>query len=34
MKKSSQIAEFLTEITNLSGNNKVSLIAGYNTTDL
>jgi uncharacterized membrane protein YhiD involved in acid resistance len=34
MKKSSQIAEFLTEITNLSGDHKVTLIAGYNTTDL
>lgn len=34
MKKSSQIQEFLTEIKNLNGNNKVTLIAGYNNTDL
>jgi uncharacterized membrane protein YhiD involved in acid resistance len=34
MKKSSQIQEFLTEIRNLNGNNKVTLIAGYNVTDL
>jgi uncharacterized membrane protein YhiD involved in acid resistance len=34
MKKSSQIQEFLTEIRNLNGNNKVTLIAGYNNTDL
>lgn len=34
MKKSSQIQEFLTEIRNLNGNNKVTLIAGYNGTDL
>jgi uncharacterized membrane protein YhiD involved in acid resistance len=34
MKKSSQIQEFLTEIRNLNGNNKVTLIAGYNSTDL
>jgi uncharacterized membrane protein YhiD involved in acid resistance len=34
MKKSNQIQEFLTEIRNLNGNNKVSLIAGYNSTDL
>jgi uncharacterized membrane protein YhiD involved in acid resistance len=34
MKKSSQIEEFLGEITSLNGNNKVTLIAGYNTTDL
>jgi uncharacterized membrane protein YhiD involved in acid resistance len=34
MKKSSQIQEFLTEIKNLNGNNKITLIAGYNSTDL
>jgi uncharacterized membrane protein YhiD involved in acid resistance len=34
MKKSNQIQEFLAEISNLSGSNKVTLIAGYNTTDL
>jgi len=34
MKKSSQISEFITEVKNLNGNNKVTLIAGYNNTDL
>jgi uncharacterized membrane protein YhiD involved in acid resistance len=34
MKKSNQIQEFLAEIRNLNGNNKVTLIAGYNSTDL
>jgi uncharacterized membrane protein YhiD involved in acid resistance len=34
MKKSSQVQEFLTEIRNLNDNNKVTLIAGYNVTDL
>ena len=34
IKKSSQIEEFLGEITSLNGNNKVTLIAGYNATDL
>ena len=34
MKKSSQIQDFLTEVKNLNGNNKVTLIAGYNNTDL
>jgi uncharacterized membrane protein YhiD involved in acid resistance len=34
MKKSNQIQEFLTEIKNLNGDNKVTLIAGYNVTDL
>jgi archaellum biogenesis ATPase FlaH len=34
MKKSGQIQEFLSEIRNLNGNNKVTLIAGYNGTDL
>ncbi len=34
LKKSDLIAEFLNEIKNLNGNNKVTLIAGYNTTDL
>jgi uncharacterized membrane protein YhiD involved in acid resistance len=34
MKKSGHIQEFLTEIRNLNGDNKVTLIAGYNVTDL
>jgi uncharacterized membrane protein YhiD involved in acid resistance len=34
MKKSNQVQEFLSEIKNLNGNNKVTLIAGYNNTDL
>jgi len=34
MKKSSQIQDFLSEIKALNGNNKVTLIAGYNSTDL
>ncbi len=34
MKKSSMIQEFITEIKSLNGNNKVTLIAGYNNTDL
>jgi uncharacterized membrane protein YhiD involved in acid resistance len=34
MKKSNQIQEFLAEIKNLNGDNKVTLIAGYNVTDL
>ena len=34
MKKSSQIQSFLAEIKQLNGNHKVTLIAGYNTTDL
>jgi hypothetical protein len=34
MKKSSQIEDFLAEIRRLNGNNKVTLIAGYNVTDL
>jgi uncharacterized membrane protein YhiD involved in acid resistance len=34
MKKSNQVQEFLSEIRSLNGNNKVTLIAGYNGTDL
>jgi uncharacterized membrane protein YhiD involved in acid resistance len=34
LKKSNRIQEFITEIRNLNGNNKVTLIAGYNSTDL
>jgi uncharacterized membrane protein YhiD involved in acid resistance len=34
LKKSSQVQEFLAEIGNLNGNNRVTLIAGYNGTDL
>jgi uncharacterized membrane protein YhiD involved in acid resistance len=34
MKKSDQVEEFLDEIKRLNGNNKVTLIAGYNSTDL
>ncbi len=34
MKRSSLVEEFLDEIKRLNGDNKVTLIAGYNTTDL
>lgn len=34
MKKANKIQEFLTDIKNLNGNNRVTLIAGYNSTDL
>lgn len=34
MKKPNQAQPFLAEIRSLNGNNKVSLIAGYNSTDL
>ncbi len=34
MKKANQVQEFLAEIRSLNGNNKVTLIAGYNGTDL
>jgi len=34
LKKQSQIQEFLAEIKRLNGNNRVTLIAGYNNTDL
>lgn len=34
MKKSNQVQAFLAEIRTLNGNNKVTLIAGYNGTDL
>jgi len=34
LKKSSQVQEFLTEIGSLNGNSRVTLIAGYNGTDL
>jgi uncharacterized membrane protein YhiD involved in acid resistance len=34
LKKSSQVQEFLTEIGNLNGGSRVTLIAGYNGTDL
>jgi uncharacterized membrane protein YhiD involved in acid resistance len=34
LKKSNQMQDFLSEIKNLNGNNKVTLIAGYNSTDL
>jgi hypothetical protein len=34
IKKPSQIQEFLSEIRNLNGDNKVTLIAGYNAMDL
>lgn len=33
MKSASQVQSFLTEIKQLNGNNKVTLIAGYNSTD-
>ena len=34
LKKSSQLQEFLKELGSLNGNNKVTLIAGFNGTDL
>jgi uncharacterized membrane protein YhiD involved in acid resistance len=34
LKKSNQVQEFLRELGNLNGHNKVTLIAGYNGTDL
>lgn len=34
LKKEDQIEAFLSEIRNLNGNNKVSLMVGYNNTDL
>lgn len=34
LKRSNQVQEFLSELQKLSGNNKVSLIAGYNGIDL
>ena len=34
MKHDDQVQQFLAELQNLSGNNKVTLIAGYNSTDL
>lgn len=34
LKKSNRVQEFLSEIRNLNDNNKVTLIAGYNSTDL
>lgn len=34
LKKESKIQEFLAEVKKLNGNNRVTLIAGYNSTDL
>lgn len=34
LKKPSQVQDFLAEVKKLNGNNKVSLITGYNSTDL
>lgn len=34
LKKSNQVQDFLTEVKKLNGNNKVTLITGYNSTDL
>jgi uncharacterized membrane protein YhiD involved in acid resistance len=34
LKKESKVQEFLSEIKQLNGNNRVTLIAGYNSTDL
>jgi uncharacterized membrane protein YhiD involved in acid resistance len=34
LKRTNNIQEFITEVKNLNGNNKVTLITGYNTTDL
>jgi hypothetical protein len=34
LKKASQMQEFLSEIKKLNGNNRVTLITGYNSSDL
>lgn len=34
LKKAGQVQDFLTEVKQLNGNNKVTLITGYNSTDL
>jgi uncharacterized membrane protein YhiD involved in acid resistance len=34
LKKSAEVQELLTELGNLNGNNKVTLVAGYTGTDL
>jgi hypothetical protein len=34
LKNQGKIQEFLSEIKRLNGNNRVTLIAGYNSTDL
>jgi len=34
LKKSSEVQDFLAEIGNLNGNNRVTLVAGYNGSDL
>ncbi len=34
LKKSNRVQEFIAELRRLNGNNKVTLIAGYNSTDL
>lgn len=34
LKRSNRVQEFLSELRNLNGNNKITLIAGYNSTDL
>lgn len=34
LKKANRVEEFVSELRNLNGDNKISLIAGYNTTDL
>ena len=34
LKKSTGVQDFLSEIGNLNGNNKVTLVAGYSGTDL
>ena len=34
LKKSAEVQDFLTEIGSLNGNNRVTLVAGYNGTDL
>jgi uncharacterized membrane protein YhiD involved in acid resistance len=34
LKKSSRVEQFLAELGNLNGNNRVTLVAGYNGTDL
>ena len=34
LRKSDQVQDFMAELRNLNGNSKVTLIAGYNGTDL
>lgn len=34
LRKSSYVNDFLSELSSLNGGNKITLIAGYNSTDL